>query len=329
MRIKADRFFLAVGFSLLDSPLLAIVEPRLLRLYLLLRRYVWRDAKSGRLADAYGQGHLVARIGQAKLAMALGTSRTRINADLRALNQLGWLSYVEGGREVHYALGADVDGREIFFVDEQVLAFVDWLDAQKDEPSNEEKRAAMADIIDRVPERDTSPKRTGPTSDTYPERKPTRIENGTSHVSRTEPHTYRDPYTEVENGLKAEKAEVREGENAVAAHPPLLARRGLGTERPPDRTHATTARTHDGPGVDTTATSASTSGRSAPTPSSATPRPAPAPTGLVHHASSGSMTVAEDGRVLIHVDFTKAHSGELRAPTAVAARRAEVPRASS
>jgi hypothetical protein len=86
--------FVMVRFSLLDSPGFDEMDARAVKLYLKLRRYVWRSEK-GPLADWFRSGYLVADGYMKQWGDWLGVSKSTASRMIACLVEAGWIAWGE------------------------------------------------------------------------------------------------------------------------------------------------------------------------------------------------------------------------------------------
>ena len=109
------RQFFRQTFDVFDLGVQAVLGPRLLATYDVLRRYIWRDKRSGdRMAvRLFMEGVLVAPVKQRRIAALVGVSRQTINVHIAKLESMGWIRVLEnelGGPRL-YVLGSH-DGKK-------------------------------------------------------------------------------------------------------------------------------------------------------------------------------------------------------------------------
>lgn len=142
--------FVPVPFCLLDSEYLRDkVGAECLMLYLLLRRYVWREVNNTKLGNSYQRGFLVASMSRKKLAEKIGRDDITVWRWLKKLRELGWVKVMrEDGDTNIYYLGThkviEKDGIEVpeetFFAD---MVIAKELAKEREKERKEQKAPAQ------------------------------------------------------------------------------------------------------------------------------------------------------------------------------------------
>lgn len=116
--------FVGLSFDLIDSPIYDQVDGRGFKLYVKLRRFVWRK-ETGPLGEYFKTGHLAMDGYLSQWAEWLGVSKPTVSRILNQLEEAGWIKWVvrstKGGESNVLILGRwiSVDGKrvEVYFVD--------------------------------------------------------------------------------------------------------------------------------------------------------------------------------------------------------------------
>lgn len=121
---SGSRQFIPIEFHLLDDPTFcAFMGTKTFAVYIVLRRYVWRDLKTphalGRVNELLKQGFLVSIASRQLLARKLGVQgKSYISRQLRELESLGFIATVRTGRQNVYVLGSRGEhSREMFYLE--------------------------------------------------------------------------------------------------------------------------------------------------------------------------------------------------------------------
>lgn len=117
--------FVMMRFDLLDSEQFDLMHPQAIKLYLKLRRFIWRSADKGRLAEHFARGNLAVEGYCPQWAEWLQTSRSTAGRMVKELEDAGWLvrAYQSRGREdpniLYLGFWVEVgeDRLEIYFAD--------------------------------------------------------------------------------------------------------------------------------------------------------------------------------------------------------------------
>lgn len=89
------RYYIRVPFAFEDACVPQVIGELEIRVFNLIRRYVWRGRSGSQQAqELKREGRIYARISQAKLAEYTGRSRETVNRALSKLKVLGWLEVI-------------------------------------------------------------------------------------------------------------------------------------------------------------------------------------------------------------------------------------------
>ena len=156
-------YFIKRDFELYDYGVVGALNPVMLNLYELLRRFIWRSREHGgkHSRQALKKGLLAARLNRGKLAMYLNVSERTISRQMSELRSLGWVDVYEPelGGEFVYVLGQlteDSKGRrhEAFYADawlRELRVFMEKKARQAYQfAENEAFSIHVLDITDRV-----------------------------------------------------------------------------------------------------------------------------------------------------------------------------------
>jgi hypothetical protein len=121
--------FVGLNFDLVDSPIYDRVDSRGFKLYVKLRRFIWRK-ETGPLGEFFEAGHLAVDGYLSQWATWLGVSKPTLSRILNQLEEAGWIKWAvrssKGGQPNVLILGRwiPVDDKrlEVYFVDTLVRA---------------------------------------------------------------------------------------------------------------------------------------------------------------------------------------------------------------
>lgn len=248
MRVLRDEFFIRKDFAFYDCGLAAVVHLSLIHTYDLIRRFTFRaDAEDPVLARLKVHGHIVASVGQTKLAALAGVSRQTMNEHIAKLKKLGWVDvhkHKDQNRNAYYVLGQMVSDskhkqHEVFFADAWMNDLWEFLQERTQDEFGKTFEFKNTEVEWRVQvvrefitaEEDSTEQNTGCNSKTAEQNVACRP-NPTGVVGVTRQTTSAKPDTEEDNS-QVENFEVDKGEGPVASLPSSPAPSDSGLDKEP------------------------------------------------------------------------------------------------
>lgn len=235
MRVLRDEFFIRKDFAFYDCGIAAVVPITLIHTYDLIRRFTFRaDAEDPVLARLKTSGHIVASVGQSKLAALAGVSRQTMNEHIAKLKKLGWVDvhkHKDQNRNAYYVLGQMVlDSKhkqhEVFFADAWMNDLWESLHERMQEEfgktfefKNTEVEWRVKAVREFITSEEGGTEQTDGCNPETTEQNVACRHNLTGVVGITRQTTSAQPDTEEENS-QVENFEVDKGEGPVAALPP-------------------------------------------------------------------------------------------------------------